>query len=336
MSAPVRLGILGAGAVTQQCHLPAAAGLEAVEVTSLYDLESKRAREVAKRFRIPHVATSLADLAGRVDAAIIATPNDTHASFAIELLRAGVHVLCEKPIALTTADLESMLAAAEAADVQLVAGQVRRFSARNRLVRDLLRSGLIGQPLAVTAREGQVGAAMSRTLFALDRRRAGGGVLLDWGSHVLDLLAFWFGPPARLDWYRDNSLGGVESDSAMRVRFGHEGQIDARVLLSRSAAFDELCIVGQHGELKTTLINDSPVVVTVRGESPLELNVTPTSVIEDPFRAQLENFAAAVRGECAAEAQARMVAPTVALIEQCYADRQPLPEPWSIPGQVRA
>src|SRR4051794_39425130 len=99
----LRIAVVGCGAVAQIHHLPALAASENAEAVLLVDNDESRARALAERFGVPGVTTDFREIPGRADAAIVALPNNLHAPVAIELLRRGVPVLVEKPMAMTSA-----------------------------------------------------------------------------------------------------------------------------------------------------------------------------------------------------------------------------------------
>src|SRR5438045_6853453 len=100
MADKFRIGIIGAGMITQGSHLPAALASEKVVVTALVDPVVERAKGLARSYGIsPLVSASVDEVLGHIDGAIIATPNNTHHDIAVACLRAGVSTLIENPLA---------------------------------------------------------------------------------------------------------------------------------------------------------------------------------------------------------------------------------------------
>src|SRR3954451_17884893 len=260
-SSKVRLAVVGCGAVAQIHHVPAIAASSRVEATVLVDADEKRARDLAQRYGVPEVATDYRELPGQVDGAVVALPNSLHAPVSIELLRRGVHVLVEKPMAMTVAECDAMIEAARAGRAVLAVGLDFRFFDSSLLVRDLLRDGLIGQLRSFDLRQGVIPRWPFATDFLLKKEMAGGGVLADFGVHVLDLLLWWLGDLTASN-YRDDAVGGVESDCEMELMLGSgELAIPGRVEIGRTRNLRNTCIFeGERVTLEAGIWDSDPTI----------------------------------------------------------------------------
>lgn len=124
---PIRIGVAGVGVMGRN-HARVLSEMREVELVGVFDPDADTARTVAGQFDA-RPATTIEDfIALGLDAAVIATPNRTHADLGVALIEAGAHVLVEKPIAATVADAERLIAAARAHDRVLMVGQVERFN----------------------------------------------------------------------------------------------------------------------------------------------------------------------------------------------------------------
>jgi predicted dehydrogenase/nucleoside-diphosphate-sugar epimerase len=235
-SAPIRVAVVGCGAISEQMHLPALAGWPGMKLTALVDRDVTRARRFAEGYGVKNVLVDAAGLTRDVvDGAIIATPPAHHAPCAIELMRKGIHVLVEKPMATRLADAERMVAEADAAGVVLAVGFFRRLNPSIRLMKALLDSGWAGRPQRVLVEGGGMYNWAAATLGNMRRDLAGGGVLIDFGTHMLDLMFALFDEPAELVRYEDNALGGIESDCAIEAVVRHAREpVEARIELART------------------------------------------------------------------------------------------------------
>jgi predicted dehydrogenase len=204
----LRLGIVGCGAVAELYHLPAVAACPDVRLVGLADPRREHAAELAERYGAELVTEGAAGLIDAVDAVVVATPNSLHAEAAIELARAGVHVLVEKPLARTTAECDAIADAVAAAGVVAAVGHDFRHFPVARAARELL--DLVGDVESAELLQSAGGNWPHTSADAFTRDRMGGGVLIDFGVHMLDLLGWWLGP-LEVESYRDDAQGGVET-----------------------------------------------------------------------------------------------------------------------------
>ena len=208
-----RVAVVGCGAAAE-IHLTVLSRLPA-DVVCLVDTDPGRSRALADKYGVARTLTGHDDLAGFADAAVLSLPHSLHAPVAVELLGAGLHVLVEKPMALTVAECDRMIAAAEASGRVLAVGMARRFYDAGGFVRRVIDSGRLGDVRTVDVREGYVYDWPVASDFMF-RRAAGGGVLADAGAHILDNLLWWLGDVERVA-YRDDARGGVAAACAIEL-----------------------------------------------------------------------------------------------------------------------
>lgn len=330
----LRLAVIGCGAVAKIHHLPAITLSERVEATVLVDADARRAQALADQFGVPEVATDYRDLAGRVDAAVVALPNSLHAPVSIDLLRRGVHVLVEKPMAMTVRECDEMIAAAEDGHATLAVGLDFRFFEGSRFVRDLFRDGLLGEIRRFDLRQGVIPRWPFATDFLLKKETAGGGVLADFGVHVLDLLLWWMGDWADVE-YWDDAQGGIESDCEMSLtmRSGATGTVE----ISRTRNLRNTCVFeGDRATLEVGVWDPDPEIKLILGGSEVALSgrarrqENSARNFTDVFIRQIDDFAAAVRERREPFVPGREGRRSQELIEECYARRQFLELPWSV------
>lgn len=329
-----RLAIVGCGAVTRKNHLPALAGLDAARVVCLVDVVEARAAELAAGMPDPPaVLRRSEEVVGIADAAILAVPHHLHELLAVPLLRAGVHVFIEKPMALSVASCERMIEAADRSGATLAVGLARRYFPNYRWLRRALSLGVLGKLLRFDIEEGGPYAWPLASGFMFDREQAGGGVLFDAGAHVVDALLYWLGDVELIE-MRDDARGGVEAEAHLRVRApdrtggpGAEGTI----LLSRlrnlrnSARFEGTSGTVELGLMDGTLRWDLPddavsFVGAARDAAPAGPNV---------FVAQFAAWLAALATGRPPPIDGREGKRSVAWIEHAMSQRKPLPlEVW--------
>ncbi len=327
---PLDLAIVGCGAITELAHLPAAAALPELRVTALIDTRRERAEALARRWGVPEAVADAAALRRRPDAALIALPHHLHAPVSLDFLRQGVHVLVEKPMALTVADCDAMIRAAVAAQAQLAVGLVRRFFPAHRTVKTLLATDALGPLTGFDVREGRV-YDWPGTADSLRRAAAGGGVIVDIGIHVLDTLLHWLGDLEVLE-CRDDAQGGVEADAEIHLitASGVRGVVE----LSRTRALRNTFQL--HGAAATLEASFVTGEVTLRRGGEAIAVETSADLPKDVFRAQLADFVDAIRNRRPPSTPGCEGRRSVALVEACAARRQPLLLPWLAPEPAAA
>jgi predicted dehydrogenase len=191
-----RFGIVGAGGISE-VHLNVLKKEPRAEVKAISDVDIDKARKRAASHGIPHIHADYRELIDRddLDAVIVCVPNDLHAPVAIDALRAGKHVLCEKPMAINGTRALEMAEAAKQAGRVLMVGQNNRFRGEALLLKQLIEKGKLGQIYHAKTgwirRSGIPGWGSWFTTM----ERAGGGPLIDIGVHMLDVTLWLMGFP---------------------------------------------------------------------------------------------------------------------------------------------
>jgi predicted dehydrogenase len=330
--ARLRFGVIGCGAVTERYHRPSLLASPDVELAGFADTSSARAAALAARAGGGRSVTDHRELIGAIDAALVAVPNAWHEPIASELLRAGVHVLVEKPMARTTAECDRMLAAAAERGVVLAVGHDFRHFPVARFARDLLAAGLLGPIEQVDLRQ-SAGGRWPYASTAVLSPSAGGGVLLDFGVHLFDLMLWWLGDIDAVA-YRDDAEGGVESECEAELRLASGAPV--HVELSRSRLLrDTLVVEGERAAVEIGVFEPAIVRLTPRGGRALAGTAPDPRFERAPLRTvfdrQLADFVSAVRQGTPPLVSGTEARRAVALVEGCYARRSPLRFPWSWP-----
>ncbi len=192
--APFRVGVVGAGGVADGYHIPVLKQLSGVEVPWVADLDLSKATQVARRHGVPISVTSLSDV-GDVDAVLVAIPVGARGPVLKTVFSRQWHAFIEKPFATTACEHRQILDDAGKAGVQVGVGFIRRFYRAIVDGRDLLGSGVLGPIREVWAAEGGLmrGSGRGDDWYQGDAKAAGGGVLAETGSHLIDQALFLTG-----------------------------------------------------------------------------------------------------------------------------------------------
>lgn len=220
----LRVAFVGCGAIAH-AHAQAIGDVPALELAALVDPDPNARRALAGDGALPAFADVEALLAADLplDGALVLTPPAHHETLACRLLGAGLHVLCEKPLAPTEAAAERMFAAAHAADRRLVLAGKFRHVADVAAARALLTEGRIGA--LVRYENVFTGRAAMAGRWQADPVQSGGGVLMDNGSHVADLATALLGPLARVQATFAPPAPGLAVEDTVHLQFTSQGGV---------------------------------------------------------------------------------------------------------------
>lgn len=320
---PIRIGLVGTGSISNM-HMAGYKALEAqgkVELVAACDINYERAKAWAEKYGFKEVYSDHTEMLKKsdIDAISVCTWNNGHARITIDALRAGKHVLCEKPPAMTVEEALEMQKAEQESGKLLMIGFVRRFGDNAQLVKEFSDKGFFGQvnfsKICVTRRCG-----CPLGWFA-NSKLSGGGPLLDNGVHLIDLVRYLTGRPKAVSCYamtynnmgsrtnikgveryhsvdpsdfndvEDLAVGMVKFDNgmSMSLEFSYseeleEGKIGVEIYGSKGGA-----IVEPHLTLMTEM-NDYLVNIVPQIDHP-------TFDFDKCFKEEIEHFVDSVNGE---------------------------------------
>ena len=334
MADKIRIAILGCGAITRSAHLPTVIAHPELQLVALVDADIKRARLLAGALGAQcQSGADYHSIFGCVDAIINALPNNMHAAVNQEALIAGVHVLCEKPLATTAADALACCELAQQKKRLLAVGMNRRFVDSHDLLRLVLEQGVLG---ALDSYDWEWGGSFdwrSASGFYFSQALAGGGALIDLGVHLLDNVIDWFGPVSWFD-YRDDDWGsGIEANAILDLQHnGSQGNVKGRLRVSRTYTLKNRFL------LRGTLANaEIPVAAPEVVILHRELGRTPVSQTfrlensssSNSYSKQLDNFVESIRGRQKLKVDGWQALRVIELVEGCYNHKRRIAEPWA-------
>ena len=306
---PLRIAVIGLGAIAQMAHLPVLTKLRGVTVAALCDNDGSKARVLAQRFGVGNIYGDIDDLLEQeaaLDAVVVATPNHLHEPHALSALRAGLHVMVERPMALTSRGVDRMLAAARKTGRMLFVANNHRFRSDVQALSTFLRGGEIGK--VHTARAGAYRLHGPNASWRTRRAEAGGGAFLEHGLPLLDLAAWLadFPDPVRLSatMWRPRAAGAVEDSMLAFIEATSGFNLTIDVTWAYGGDEDRWWfeVLGTRGSARLSplrivkSLNARPVDVSPTGASNRE------SAFLQSYRAELAHFIAVLRGEAAYEA----------------------------------
>ncbi|NLE45414.1 MAG: Gfo/Idh/MocA family oxidoreductase [Chloroflexi bacterium] len=192
----VKMGVIGCGSIAEIAHFPSIVQRKEASLVAVCDSNAERAHTAALKWGAEQCYTDYREMYRKaaLDAVVIATPNNVHRNQAVAAARAGIHVVVEKPLAVTNREAWDIVEACKQAGVKLMVGCDRRFWIHNQWAKELIDAGVIGRLLMSRASlhehwynyQNHVAA----TDFRLNCRVAGGAAVNDTGAHVIDLLTW--------------------------------------------------------------------------------------------------------------------------------------------------
>ena len=195
----LKIGVIGCGKIAQVRHIPEYAANVDVQLAAFYNPTMSRAEDMVKKYGGKAYASAEELLADpEIDAVSVCVANYAHAELAIAALKAGKHVLCEKPMATTPEDCEAMIAAAKESGKRLMIAQNQRLNKAHVVAKQLIEEGLIGKILTFRTTFGHGGPETwsitpGKGTWFFDRKRAAMGAMADLGIHKTDLIRYLFG-----------------------------------------------------------------------------------------------------------------------------------------------
>lgn len=346
---PPQIALIGCGAVSELYYGPALATLQTageLQLSHLLDPSPDRIQVLKQRFPKAQVISELNDLEGKVQLAIVASPVKFHSQQTQDLLKLGLAVLCEKPMAATVAEAEPMLQAATDTGSPLGIGLFRRFFPAAQTIRALIHTQTLGAVRSFQFTEGGRFNWPAKSAAFFQKPSAPGGVLFDLGVHLLDLVIWWFGWPDRLQ-YQDDAMGSVEINSLLQLSYssGVSGSVqmswDWSLPNRYVIQFDKGWVrwsVGKANQLEIGL-DQIPYILDSTLHEPypvphaqIPLHHQPLGstgrTYQQSFMEQIRNLIRALEGQETLQVDGSQGILSLKLIEQCYQERQLLDLPW--------
>lgn len=199
MADKVRVGVVGTSWFADGFHLPTLASHPRAEITAICGRTRERAEELATKYSIPHVFTDYQEMitSGTLDALVVVTPDVLHYPITMAALKAGLHVMCEKALAMNTVQAREMYETAEAARRKHMVMFTWHWLPHFRYLQQLIEQGFVGRPYHFHLQYEAAYGRDARYGWRYDRRQ-GNGILGDLGSHAINYARLYVGEIARV------------------------------------------------------------------------------------------------------------------------------------------
>jgi predicted dehydrogenase len=329
---PFRIAVLGSGAVTNVLYSPALQEVRnEIELVGVADLNRQSAEPLLKEFPSAKFFSDYRPMLQELhlDAVIVALPHFLHKPASVEALRMGMHVFCEKPMAISSEECDEIEAAVRETGRVFCVNHLRRGFPSVQEIKRMIASGAFGAPISFELTEGAPYGWPAMSFSFFDRRISGGGVLMDSGVHALDLLQWWLAPIEVGEFFDDAAPNGVECDCVAEL---YAGKARGSLRMSRSVQLPNVYrLQFEHGWIEWDHDDGTRFRFSLNGETTVEATAKCDARFAGGGRythvlsQQLREFARACRGESASglvlAAEARK---SVDIITRCYSQRKEL------------
>ena len=250
MARKVNFGVIGAGGIARRKTIPGM--LKANNCRLVAVMDPVGVEEIAQQFRVPAAYGREADLLAdpAVEAVYIASPVYCHARQIKMAAEAGKHILCEKPLTLRLSQAKEAVQACRRHGVFLQEGYMMKFHAAHVKIKELIDDGRLGKPVYLRA---QLSCWYPKIegAWRQERRKGGGGALMDMATHLYDLLEYFAGPIRRIVALTGNLVQDYKPEDAsttlVEFKSGAHGTIDSFFCIPDEASRTRLEVYGSRG-----------------------------------------------------------------------------------------
>ena len=335
----IRWGVVGSGGIARRRTIPEGiAPASNAHLVGVYDTNLKANAEVAQAFGVRAFENLEELLAAEIDAVYVATPVSVHGEHVTCCMKAGKHVLCEKPLAMTVQEGQEVVALAEACKVQLGVALMMRFQSQHQEALKVIRSGKLGRAVYGRAQLSCWYPPIAGA-WRQDPRQGGGGSLVDMGVHCIDLLEMFFGPVASVSCHIGSVVHPYASeDSAVATLVfenGALGTVDTFFCIPDDSSHNVLELYGSEGSIlaKGTIGQGSEGEMVfyprpqTNGYDAQQTRDTARGIVLNPppvntYRAEIEEFSQAILDGRESKLGGGRGLRSQRIVEACYASAQ--------------
>lgn len=253
MEKKIKWGVIGSGGIARRRTIPEGIfPAEHAELISVYDINSEVNNAVAKEFH-SNASQSIQDLINSdIDAVYIASPANKHIDHVIACAGGKKHILCEKPLGMTTGEAEKMIKICKEKGVLLGTALMMRFLAQHQAALKIIREGKLGKPVYGRAQLSCWYPPIPGA-WRQDPKTGGGGSLMDMGSHCIDLLEMFFGKLKSVSCFINNNVHSYKSEDSAVVSLlfenGAMGTVDTYFCIPDNSSKNILELYGSKGSI---------------------------------------------------------------------------------------
>ncbi len=321
----IRVGVIGIGGAAQVIHIPILASMDDVELVGFCDEDDYKAGQISDKYRVKGFVDPQNLLKGtKPDVVLITTPPISHLPLALASLRAGAHVIIEKPVTRDLSETSRLADAAQKSNKYVFTAMNLRFRQDVTMLGNFLSAGELGKIWRVKAGWLKHRSAWARSPWLDQRKISGGGVLMDLGIQMIDFIHWLLDKPAikRISGYSHNDALKKKVEDTISINIDYENginfQLDCSWALMTERSISYAYFEGTDGAAQ---LNPLVVYKSMQGE---QVNVTPLKspdsreLYQASFESQMKKFMLALRGETEPESTIDEALETMKIIDLVY------------------
>ena len=322
------IGIIGCGAATQRYYLPALEKLgKSLKEIYFVDPNLDQAEKTQKEYGRGIIFGDYKEIINKVQGAIVIVPNHLHFSVAMDFIRSGVSVLCEKPLAENPDEVKKMVETAGENGVALCVNNTRRMFPSFIEAKKLIDQGYIGKLKTIDFCEGATFGWQSLTGFYVNPSLTSKGIMMDLGPHVIDTICWLVGQKPKLIEYIDDSFGGPESVANVKAEL--EG-CKITIFLNRLCDLDSnFRIEGELGYIEGKPMDWQNLAIHLNGKPKKDQRLRCQHKNYPEFAGPIvRNFFETVEKGVSPLITGADVQNSIEFIDECYNNRKQFQMPW--------
>ena len=332
----IKTAVIGCGAMTRMFHIPSILQHPVFELVTLVDPCLEAARQLNKEYGISALVRSDVRDLPPTDAAIVAVPPHLHAETCTALLRRGIHVLCEKPMATGVVEGEGMLNAAQEGKSVLLIGMQKHYCPNTKLLKNILNDGMLGKIEGFKLISAIRSQWNTGNINRFNPEYSKGGILFEHGVHWIHRIVYWFGYPKRIQ-YADDRIDGVEVNAFIESEFNaYDQNIPGSMYFSWDHNLkNQITIFAENGVAEVLENENHPVFLKkeINGNKYImEIRNQNDKGKDDLFARQLDYFSECIGKKIYVPEPTVFALETVRFVEQCYQNRLGVRQPWVYHG----
>ncbi|HCE44041.1 MAG TPA: hypothetical protein DET40_10880 [Lentisphaeria bacterium] len=296
-----KVGVIGAGAIAQACHIPGYLADGNCELSAVADPEEKcLAMLREKGWKFGHEYRDYKEMLKKekLDVVSICTPNTLHTEMALACIEAGTDILLEKPIATSMKDAESIRAAAKKKGTRLMVGFSHRFNELNLSAKKAIDAGGIGKPYMIRVRFAHTGPwpGWAKTDWFYNPKIAGGGALMDMAVHAFDIAQWFIGPVSAVSCKTATLRKNIEVDDNVVavMEFGDKCMGYVECGWTSPSGFTGIEIMGDNGVIYSDYAKSKAIMVcgtsTPDGKMEMQNSVLKDGIEKAQWKREMEYF----------------------------------------------